>query len=110
MRKRFLDDLKRIERGEDPKAIIRDPEINHRIELPIVSRELLTQGLPLAEMLADPSIDPRNGFINQAGQPEEVRIAFLEAMGLDPNGEIIEKGADFLVRAGGAPANRMVWT
>jgi 5,5'-dehydrodivanillate O-demethylase oxygenase subunit len=109
MRKQFLDDLKRIERGEDPKGIIRDPSINHRIELPIVSRELLTEGVSLAEMLDDPSLDPRNGFPNQYGQPEAVRVAFLEAMGLDPNGEIAD-GSAFLATASAASKKRMVWS
>jgi 5,5'-dehydrodivanillate O-demethylase len=109
MRKQFFDDLKRIERGEDPKGIIRDPSINHRIELPIVSRELLTEGVSLAEMLDDPSLDPRNGFPNQYGQPETVRVAFLEAMGLDPNGEIAD-GSAFLATASAAAKKRMVWS
>jgi 5,5'-dehydrodivanillate O-demethylase len=109
MRKQFFDDLKRIERGEDPKGIIRDPSINHRIELPIVSRELLTEGVSQAEMLDDPSLDPRNGFPNQYGQPEAVRVAFLEAMGLDPNGEIAD-GSAFLATASAAPKKRMVWS
>jgi 5,5'-dehydrodivanillate O-demethylase len=109
MRKQFLDDLKRIERGEDPKGIIRDPSINQRIELPIVSRELLVEGVSLSEMLDDPSLDPRNGFPNQYGQPETVRVAFLEAMGLDPNGEIAD-GSAFLATASAAAKKRMVWS
>jgi 5,5'-dehydrodivanillate O-demethylase oxygenase subunit len=109
MRKQFFDDLKRIERGADPKGIIRDPSINHRIELPIVSRQLLTEGVSLAEMLDDPSLDPRNGFPNQYGQPEMVRVAFLEAMGLDPNGEIAD-GSAFLATASAAAKKRMVWS
>jgi 5,5'-dehydrodivanillate O-demethylase len=111
MRKQFFADLAAIERGEDPKGIIRDPEINREIRLPIVSRELLTKGLPLAEMLADPSIDPRNGFTNQAGQPEAVRVAFLDAMGLDPDGSIRDDGTSFLVNAGTSTTKaRMVWS
>jgi 5,5'-dehydrodivanillate O-demethylase len=110
MRKRFLDDLERIERGEDPKAIIRDPAINVAIPLPIVSRRLFVEGVPLAEMLADPSIDPRNGFNLHYGQPEYVRVAFLEAMGLDPYEEKRERGAGVLVEASTAAKTRMVWS
>jgi len=109
MRKQYLDDLARIERGEDPKGLIRDPARNVRVELPIVSRRLLLEGLPLAEMLADPSIDPRNGFINQAGQPESVRLAYLDAMGLDSEGQIVEQGSEALVAASGA-STRMMWS
>jgi 5,5'-dehydrodivanillate O-demethylase oxygenase subunit len=110
MRKQFFTDLERIERGEDPKGVIRDPAINKRIELPIVSRQLMTEGLTLEEMLEDPGIDPRTGYTSQAGQPESVRKAFFEAMGLDPNGEVLEVGAEFLVTAGAARVNRTVWT
>jgi hypothetical protein len=60
-------------------------------------------------MLDDPSLDPRNGFPNQYGQPEAVRVAFLEAMGLDPNGEIAD-GSAFLATASAAPKKRMVWS
>jgi 5,5'-dehydrodivanillate O-demethylase len=111
MRKQFLEDLAKIERGEDPKGIIRDPKINEGgITLPIVSREMLTEGLPLADMLDDPGLDPRSGYVGQAGQPEHVRIAFLEAMGLDPSGQVKEQGVEFLLNAAGAKKNRMVWT
>jgi len=110
IRKRFLEDLKRIERGEDPKAIVRDPSRNECITLPIVSREMLTGGLSLAEMLEDPSIDPRNGYVGQAGQPEHIRRAFFEAMGLDPDGQVRDAGSSWLVTAAGAPTNRMVWS
>ncbi len=111
MRKRFFDDLKRIERGEDPSGLVRDPKTNECIMLPIVSREMLIEGYTSEEMLEDPSIDPRLGFPNQYGQPESVRVAFFEAMGLDPNGERIGAGGtDVLVTAGAAPKNRMVWS
>jgi 5,5'-dehydrodivanillate O-demethylase len=111
MRKQFLNDLAAIERGEDPKGVIRDAAINANITLPIVSRQMLTEGLPLAEMLADPSVDPRNGFTNQVGQPEAVRVAFLDAMGLDPDGSIRDEGTNFLVNAStGAAKTRMVWS
>jgi 5,5'-dehydrodivanillate O-demethylase oxygenase subunit len=110
MRKQYLDDLVRIERGEDPKGLVRDPARNVRIELPIVSRAMLLDGLTLDEMLADPSLDPRNGYMNQAGQPEPVRLAFLDAMGLDPSGNVIvERGVNSLVAASGT-GSRMIWS
>ncbi len=111
MRKQFLADLAAIERGDDPKGIIRDAARNANITLPIVSRRLLIEGLPLGVMLDDPSIDPRNGFTLQAGQPEWVRLAFLDAMGLDPDGGVRDEGTNFLVNAStGATNSRMVWS
>jgi 5,5'-dehydrodivanillate O-demethylase len=110
MRKRFLDDLARIERGEDPKGIVRDPKVNEGgIPLPIIHRQMLTEGLTLAEILDDPSIDPRIGYTTQAGQPSWVRRQFLEAMGLDPNTELREAGSEFLV-AGTAKPNQLTWS
>jgi 5,5'-dehydrodivanillate O-demethylase len=107
IRKRFFDDLERIKRGEDPKGIIRDPALNHNIQLPIVDREFLLEGVPIAEMAADPSLNPLSGFHFQVGQPEEVRRAFLEAMGFNPDGAN-DQGAAFMVDAG-KQKTRRVW-
>ena len=81
--KRYLEDLERIERGEDPKAVVRDPVINRRIDLPIFDRHYMIDG-PTREQTEDPDHPRANStqrFIFQAGQPEEVRKAYVEAMG-----------------------------
>jgi 5,5'-dehydrodivanillate O-demethylase len=109
MRKRFVDDMERIERGEDPKGIVRDPAANVCIEMPIIERELYTDGLPLAEMLADPAIDPRRDYRFQIGQPPAVRRAYLEAMGIDPDDSDPTPGAALLT-AEAAQASRRIWT
>jgi 5,5'-dehydrodivanillate O-demethylase len=109
MRKRFVDDMERIERGEDPKGIVRDPLANVCIEMPIIERELYTEGLPLAEMLADPAIDPRRDYRFQIGQPPAVRRAYLEAMGLDPDDSELKPGAALLT-AEAAQKSRRIWT
>jgi 5,5'-dehydrodivanillate O-demethylase len=108
LRKRFFVDLDAIERGEDPKGIVRDPAVNECIRLPIVDREIYTTGLTRAEIAADPSLDPRRGYSLQAGQPEPVRRAWCEAMGFDPD-ESADLGANFLVAAGAATSQR-IWT
>jgi 5,5'-dehydrodivanillate O-demethylase oxygenase subunit len=112
MRKRFFDDMERVERGEDPSGILRDPELRDRIELPIMNRHMFVEGTTLQEMLADPALDPRREFRTQYGQPAYVRAAFLEAMGFDPNGMPIEEGGtDFLVSAGEtARRGRLAWS
>jgi 5,5'-dehydrodivanillate O-demethylase len=99
MRKRFFDDLNRIERGEDPSGLIRDPAKNVCIELPIASRSFLIDSAPLEEMLADPSIDPRD-FIGIAGQPAYVRAQMLAACGLDAEGHVVEGAGRALTLAG----------
>jgi 5,5'-dehydrodivanillate O-demethylase len=83
IRKRLLDDLAAIERGEDPKAVIRDPDANVCLRLPITQREFYERGLTRAEM-DDPShykIARSTGDYNlQAGQPADVRAAYEAAM------------------------------
>lgn len=107
MRKRFVADLAAIERGEDPKGIIRDPAVNQRIELPIIDRELYLRGVTRDEMTADASLSPLVGYRFQRGQPDSVRRAYLDAMGFDPDAAA-DAGAAVLTSAG--PGSRKVWT
>ena len=107
MRKRFVDDMERVARGEDPKGIVRDPARNVCIEMPIIDRHYYTEGLALDEMLGDPAFDPHKGYPFQIGQPEAVRRAYMEAMGLDPDA-VVEAGAGFL-SAAGAKTSRRIW-
>ena len=83
MRQRFLKDIEAIERGEDPKATVRDPEINRCINLPIAERRRLTEGEALADLAKHPlEAGQLKDFVFQAGQPREVRAAYAAAMGL----------------------------
>ncbi len=84
LRRRFLDDLEAIARGEDPKAIIRDPAINACVPLPIAERKYLIESRPRAELLKHPVLGKQyaGDYPFQAGQPEEVRRAYAEAMGI----------------------------
>ena len=82
MRKRLLDDLDAIADGRDPSGLIRDPERARCVVLPIATRTLFQDGLPLAEAKQHPIFKNRlipNRWV--CGQPEEVRNAFLDAMG-----------------------------
>jgi 5,5'-dehydrodivanillate O-demethylase len=82
IRRRFLDDLAALEEGRDPKAVIRDPEVNRAIGLPVAERRNFIEGFTRADIMRDP-FSRRNlqGYIFQTGQPAEVREAFLAAMG-----------------------------
>jgi 5,5'-dehydrodivanillate O-demethylase len=84
LRKRFLDDLEAIARGEDPKAVIRDADLNRCVPLPVADRKILTEGLTLDEFKKHPLFGPQftKGYLFQAGQPEAVTQAFEAAMGL----------------------------
>jgi 5,5'-dehydrodivanillate O-demethylase len=84
-RQRFLRDLDAVAKGEDPKAVIRDAQANGCLNLPVADRALLTEGLTRAELARHP-IHGRaltEGYPFQAGQPEEVREAYLKAMGVN---------------------------
>jgi 5,5'-dehydrodivanillate O-demethylase len=83
LRKRFLEELDRVARGEDPKATIRDPKINECVSLPIAHRSVFVDGLSLDELLKHPVFSTQlAGYVFQAGQPEEIRKQYEEAMGI----------------------------
>ncbi|MDJ0921702.1 MAG: aromatic ring-hydroxylating dioxygenase subunit alpha [Henriciella sp.] len=82
MRKLFFDDLEKIDRGEDPKGIIRDPAENQSIKLPVAERDLLLRGAPRAALATHPIwAKHMQDFPFCAGQPETVRDAFRAAIG-----------------------------
>ena len=79
----FLDDLKGLQKNKDPKAVIRDPKVNECVPLPIAERKILTEGLTREELRKHPVHGRQlEGYVFQAGQPEEVRKAFADAMGI----------------------------
>lgn len=91
LRRRFLSDLTAVADGGDPKGLIRNPQANHCVTLPVADREHLIKGLPLAELVAHPIYGKHlDKFVFQAGQPAEVWRAFREAMGLDAAPESAE--------------------
>ena len=88
MRKALVEQAEVVARGGEPKAVIRDPAINRCVRLPIIDRERYVNGLPRAQMTSEIQRTPGpvlpEGFVFQAGQPEEVRAAFRKAMGISP--------------------------
>jgi 5,5'-dehydrodivanillate O-demethylase oxygenase subunit len=89
MRRRFLADLDLIAKGAgDPKGIVRDSRVNACVALPAAGREAFTRGLTRAERerLGRDGVLGGAGqreFAWLAGQPEEIRDAWRDAMGLD---------------------------
>jgi 5,5'-dehydrodivanillate O-demethylase oxygenase subunit len=85
MRRRFLADIDAIERGEDPKGVVRDPKVNECISLPMTGREFYVDGLSVEQIKASPVLVPStpDRFPFLAGQPEEVRKAYEDAMGFE---------------------------
>ena len=82
MRRRLLDQAKLVADGGEPKALVRDPEANACVELPIIGRARLkgegVEGVRFGQGQVAPEVP---GFLFLYGQPEEVRRAYAEAMG-----------------------------
>lgn len=86
IRKRYLEDMKAVAAGGDPKGLIRDPG-RRQIELPVASREWNINGLSRAQMKGTRFERRITGdFALQAGQPEHVRKAFRDAVETDRGG------------------------
>ena len=82
IRKQWFDDIEAVQRGEDPKGLIREPERNKNVALPNGSLKL-GKTMSLQEMKDDPLLSRSlKDFVFNFGQPPEVKQAFEEAMGL----------------------------
>lgn len=87
-RNRLREDLEKVARGEDPSGVFREPEANVLVNWPDNRREKLEPGKPrevILQQLANFSSPLRakdDYFAFYAGQPEEVKKAFEEAMGI----------------------------
>lgn len=81
IRRQFLRDMERIERGEDPKGLIRDPAVNRDVPLPIIDRAAVSEGMSAEEIEAGGALHLKR-FIFQYGQPDHVRAEQEAAMGL----------------------------
>jgi 5,5'-dehydrodivanillate O-demethylase len=88
MRKRLLEEAEVVARGGEPKALIRNPEENVSVRLPVIGRDFFAKGYSLADgatpRLGTPGVTRGHGFVFQAGQPEAIRLAYRRAMGLPP--------------------------
>jgi 5,5'-dehydrodivanillate O-demethylase len=87
MRKKLLEQVEVVARGSEPMGLVRDALTNRCIELPIIDRERWVKGFPREKMFTEIQKTPGpilpDGFVFQAGQPDEVRDAYRKAMGLD---------------------------
>lgn len=86
MRRCFDDNIKAVAEGREPKGLVRDPEANRCIEMPIKHRELFTTSMTLEESraLGDSLAYRLNrpDYQHQVGQPEAVKREYQIAMGM----------------------------
>jgi 5,5'-dehydrodivanillate O-demethylase len=84
IRKQFFDDMEAIERGEDPKATVRDAKVNACIELPIIGKDIFVNGMTTEEIEKGETIHTgiMKRFVFQVGQPDHIKQAFEDATGI----------------------------
>jgi 5,5'-dehydrodivanillate O-demethylase oxygenase subunit len=83
IRKRFFDDIDAMERGEDPKGVIRSANIARCVDLPYFQKKECIEGVLLEDFKKYPLMQTRlKGFRHCYGQPPDVWRAFQEAMGI----------------------------
>lgn len=84
LRKRFFEEIEKVQRGDDPMGLIRDPEINQKVSLPIADRKTVLAGFTRAEIMNNPRLRLMfTSYIFQAGQPDSVAAEFSKAMGIE---------------------------
>jgi 5,5'-dehydrodivanillate O-demethylase len=87
MRRKLLEEAEAVRRGGEPTGLVRDAQANRCVALPIIDRDRYVKGFSRAQLYREASGTPGpvlpDGFVFQAGQPEEVRRAYRRAMGLD---------------------------
>ncbi|QNA85511.1 aromatic ring-hydroxylating dioxygenase subunit alpha [Sphingomonas sp. So64.6b] len=88
LRRSFEDNMKAVAEGRDPKGLIRDPESNRCVELPIKHKEMFTRSMTLEESrrLGDTLQYRLNrpDYQHQVGQPDQVKLEYQIAMGMIP--------------------------
>jgi 5,5'-dehydrodivanillate O-demethylase len=88
LRRRMLEEARKVQEGLDPKGVIYDPAENDSVELPTVALESVRTGRPLDDFLkAQQRFRQPGRKLGElpffAHQPEEVRQEWLAAMGLE---------------------------
>jgi 5,5'-dehydrodivanillate O-demethylase oxygenase subunit len=83
LRRRLMADIERVENGNDPSGLIRDPQKNESVPLPVAMRKTLIEGMTLDEYSRHPMWGKHIlHFPFHAGQPEAVKRAYESAMGV----------------------------
>lgn len=86
MRRRYFEEMKRIEEGHDPKGVVRDSARAKSIPLGIVGRTRSHGAVTREHWKTDPYL--RTRLVDHrhcAGQPQAVRLEYLRAMGFEPD-------------------------
>ena len=80
----MLEEAEKVRAGQEPKAIIRDPQLARFVELPIIGRDFFLAGYSMRDVADGNAGVPLSAeFVFQAGQPDEITQAYRDAMGMD---------------------------
>jgi 5,5'-dehydrodivanillate O-demethylase len=83
MRRRFFEEMDAVARGDDPKAVIRDPDKARNIALPIVHADRYHKGLTREELIAHPVLGRHlKGYPYQYGQPQALLESIWDTAGI----------------------------
>jgi 5,5'-dehydrodivanillate O-demethylase oxygenase subunit len=84
IRRRFFQDIAAVERGDDPKAIVRDAQAAACVVLPTVDHDMLTKGWETEQLKQHTLMRHQlKGYVYQQGQPADIWADYAHAMGLD---------------------------
>jgi 5,5'-dehydrodivanillate O-demethylase len=85
MRRRLVDDIKVVADGGEPKGLVRDEALNRCVPLPIIGRSEFIDGTPPGVTFGPgQTVTAEGDFVFLAGQPDEIRLAYCDAMGILP--------------------------
>lgn len=98
IRRKFFEELEQTAAGAEPFALIRDAARNHRVPLPMMDRAQVCEPHSIKTIRATPRLMRMySSYVFQAGQPEEVRRAFAQAVGIEPadySGVVASRGTE----------------
>jgi 5,5'-dehydrodivanillate O-demethylase len=84
LRRAYVEEMRRVEEGDDPRWVIRDPVLAECIPLPYVGRTIGGDQMTLDQWKEHPYLKLRlSDHRHCAGQPPHVREEFARAMGMD---------------------------
>lgn len=84
MRRRLMGEARLIADGGEPKALVRDEELNRCMPLPIIGRNGFVDGTPPGVTIGEgQNVGGDRNFIFLYGQPPDMTLAYREAMGLE---------------------------
>jgi 5,5'-dehydrodivanillate O-demethylase len=87
LRRRYFEEIGKVQRGLDPPGTVRRPEANVSIQLPIRNKERYVRGVSREKLIRTASKNVKYGYTQdgfpsvQAGRPDAIRHLYEKAIG-----------------------------